>query len=518
MAIAKNFVKYCVWGVDRYGFSSATSSPLWTFLLSIFYFITGINKYTPFILNCIIAISVLLEIYLLLRKVNSNSLFLLIVQISMIFLIPIPTLIFCGMEHLLHIFLTIMFVYLSLDFFTEDKLSSVKKSISRKEKLFLTLAFLLPATRYEALFTICGAIFILILKKRLRMAFLTLFFSSIPVCIYGLISVAKGWYFLPNTFFIKVDVSLFKNIYSLFNALITFFRSANIGGDTSTNGLIEWLQNWNVLRKSGTISALIKISMLIFIVSNMRSWSNKYSLCFVIFTINTLLHLNFARLGSFGRYEGYLISFGIFTIAIGISNVLKNEEFISKISKKDLLTPFFVILFLFSLTLVAPLVGRGLSLIKNVHVATKNIYEQQCQMAFFLKEFYKGKGVAANDIGAINYFADIKCLDLWGLASLDVVNLKIKNQYSKEKIYEIALNKDVKIAIVYDIWFEMYGGLPQQWELVGQWKIKDNRVCGGDIVSFYAVDPKEKENLINNLSLFSKHLPKDVIVIPKKNL
>lgn len=274
------------------------------------------------------------------------------------------------------------------------------------------------------------------------------------------------------------------------------------------------IQNYNVLRKSGTIAALIKMGLLIFIINNTKLWSKKYSLCFVIFTINTILHLEFALLGAFGRYEAYLISFGVFTIAIGMSDILERKNF--AFNKTNILTPFSLALLLFGVNLLMPLVGRGLSLLKNTPTATKNIYEQQCQMASFLKEFYKGKGVAANDIGAINYFGDIKCLDLWGLASLDVAELKIKNEYSTNKIYEVALSKNIKIAIAYDHWFEKYGGLPSQWELVAQWEIKDNRVCGGDVVSFYAVAPNEKENLIKNLSAFSKFLPSDVRVRYKK--
>src|SRR5579859_966505 len=47
MAMAKNFALYNVWGITRYGFTSATSSPLWTFLLSLFYRVFGVSDYTP---------------------------------------------------------------------------------------------------------------------------------------------------------------------------------------------------------------------------------------------------------------------------------------------------------------------------------------------------------------------------------------------------------------------------------------------------------------------------------------
>ena len=132
-------------------------------------------------------------------------------------------------------------------------------------------------------------------------------------------------------------------------------------------------------------------------------------------------------------------------------------------------------------------------------------------MGLFLKKYYNNATVAANDIGAINFLADINCVDLWGLATLEVLNLKAKHKYTTQKIYEVCKKNGVKLAIVYDKWYKNYGGLPSQWVKVGEWTIQHNVVCGGEKVSFYAVDSTETENLIKNLQEFSKLLPSDVI-------
>jgi len=63
---------------------------------------------------------------------------------------------------------------------------------------------------------------------------------------------------------------------------------------------------------------------------------------------------------------------------------------------------------------------------------------------------------------------------------------------------------------VYDHWFDVYGGIPSQWIKVGQWKISNNVVCGGDTVSFYAVDPNEQNRLCDSLRHFSQNLPQNV--------
>ena len=162
---------------------------------------------------------------------------------------------------------------------------------------------------------------------------------------------------------------------------------------------------------------------------------------------------------------------------------------------------------------ISPHVLRGAKALIETPKATKNIYEQQYQMGLFLKRYYQGKVVAANDIGAINYLADIRCLDLWGLADIEVGRAKYKKLYNKSMIEKIAYNRGVEIAIVYDNWFASseIGGLPSSWKQAGQWKILENVICGGDIVSFYAVDTTKTQELIYNLQSFSNELPADVI-------
>ena len=132
-------------------------------------------------------------------------------------------------------------------------------------------------------------------------------------------------------------------------------------------------------------------------------------------------------------------------------------------------------------------------------------------MGLFLNKFYQGESVAANDIGAINYLADIKCLDLWGLGSSEVAELMIQGRYNTQEIYDLAKQKQVKIAVVYDHWFKEYGGIPPAWIKAGEWKISNNIICGGDAVSFYAVNTSEVDNLNKNLRTFSSFLPKDVM-------
>jgi len=216
-----------------------------------------------------------------------------------------------------------------------------------------------------------------------------------------------------------------------------------------------------------------------------------------------------SRTGWFYRYEAYLVFLGIFVLALNLREYLPGK--LSIRFQKDLIPKYVAMLLLLLLALL-PLIGRGLLSLIETPQATTNIYEQQYQMGLFLKKFYQGETVAANDIGAINYLANIDSVDLCGLANIKVAKLKKEGSYDKMQIYNLAKGKNVKIAIVYDHWFdEEIGGMPSQWTKIGQWKILNNVVCGGNIVSFYAIDPTEVENLVENLRAFSSNLPKNVL-------
>jgi len=157
-----------------------------------------------------------------------------------------------------------------------------------------------------------------------------------------------------------------------------------------------------------------------------------------------------------------------------------------------------------------PLMVRGYKALINIPAASRNIYEQQIQIASFLRTYYQGQSVAANDIGAINYFADIRCMDLWGLGSREVTRLKRSGRYTPGTIEGLCREAEVRIAVVYESWFRGFGGLPPEWEKIGTWTISDNVICGSDTVSFYAVAPEERDLLQARLHLFANRLPQSV--------
>lgn len=488
MAVAKNFAQHGVWGITKDNFSSTTSSLIWPILISFIYLIFGVNEIAPLILNILIATALIWFVYFIIKKYFFNSLFIFIILLLIIFSTPLPLLVLSGHEHILHAILSISLVYLTAIIISNGN-SPNKSRINFYEIILLLLSFLIVVTRYEGLFAIIVIFILFIFHKRYLYALSLVSISSLPIIIYGFISVSKGWYFLPNSIYLKGSL---PDPLSIMNIITFLFVGL---------GKMQFLPSIFYL-------LLIGLTIFIFKKTKQNGKLDFHDYMLIIFILITFFHVEFVRRDQIFRYEAYLVASGIFVIAFSLQKFFLNKPVINLNRRVFLKGISFTFL---SFILILPFLERTIESIIIIPKAIKNIYEQQYQMGLFLKNYYQGESVAANDIGAINYLAEIKNLDLWGLGSMDVAKARKDKNYNTEKIFELGKSKNVKIAIVYDHWYMYYGGIPSNWKNVGTWTISNNVVCGGNTVSFYAVDSLEVSNLIANLKDFSTQLPKDVI-------
>lgn len=478
MAIAKNFAQNGVWGITQYGFASSSSSLLYTLLLSFIYFIFGVNEITPLILNVIFATLSICFIYYLLKRNNIKETYIFIILQLIIFLTPLPALIFSGMEHTLQILVAIPFVYLSADVILNNR-SSDKLNIS-----LLALGALVTMVRYEGLFLLLIVSGLFILNNKWKFSIGLLASGFFPISLYGIISISKGWFFLPNSILLKGNMPT-----SSLSGVINLF-------EISIHKMIATTH----------VFLLVCAVLILFIYQfgRQKKWSDTLIMS-SIFILTAILHITFASTGWFYRYEAYLVCLGIFVIAIVFREYL-SQNLLTKLHKN--MAPKYIAIMLLLLLVLSPLTDRGYISLIQTPQATNNIYEQQYQMGLFLKQFYGDEGVAVNDIGAVSYLSNVKTLDLIGLGNIKVAKLRLENLYDTQKIQDLATENDVKIAIIYDHWFT--AGMPSNWTMVGQWTISNNVICGGDTVTFYATNPEEENKLKENLKTFSSNMPMDI--------
>ncbi len=488
MAIAKNLANHGAWSINTEGFISSSSSLLWTLLLAFTYLLFGVSEIAPLVLNILFATFLVFLVYHLLKKHISRYLLLFATLLSLIFFTSLPALIFCGQEHTLQILIVISFAYLSAQFISREYVQE-EKSVAAITLSLIALAPLVTMIRYEGVFLILTVCILLIIFKRWLYAVILGIFGILPIVIYGLISISNRWFFLPNSVLLKGNMP-----YSL-----------------SPAGIVEFLRIiYKQVLLTPHILFLLLLSLFILIFQNKTQKENGKGvpILAVIFIAVTILHMLFAKVGWFYRYEAYLVALGIVVVSVG-AHLYLPKRFLLTIRKgyacRNIATILFIGIFML------PFFKRTVVTLTRITQATKNIYEQQYQMGLFLKKFYQGANIAANDVGAISYLSEVKCLDLWGLTNLDVLKLKMKQKYSTPWIHELSHQNKVKIAIVYESWFKIYGGIPPWWTKVAQWRILNNVVCSDDRVTFYAVDPSEADNLVKNIKEFSSQLPKFVL-------
>jgi hypothetical protein len=215
----------------------------------------------------------------------------------------------------------------------------------------------------------------------------------------------------------------------------------------------------------------------------------------VVFAHGTLIDMEW-----FYRHAAYLITLGILTIEM----TWPAGGFRWRLPASGAARWAVGILAVF---LAYPLLTRATGAILDTPLAARNIYEMQYQMALFLNRYFPQGPVAANDIGAVSYYNDFSLLDLYGLASMDVARAKLGGTYDTAEIDQFTQESGARVVIVYDYWFDRYGGLPGAWVKAGEWHFTDCYVCGGDTVSFYAPSAAQADSLRAQLDAFQDVLP-----------
>ncbi|MFX1383361.1 MAG: hypothetical protein ACFFBP_13040 [Promethearchaeota archaeon] len=508
MAIAKNFSQHGVWGVTKEEFSSSSSSLFYSLLLSLI-FLFGPNDVAPLIINLVFANLIIFAVYYIVKMKYKLPPFAVFTCLLLtIFFLPLHFLILTGMEHTIQIFFDIIFVYLATKILTDVNLHQKKAIIKRetdisflKDKSFFLLAPLVTMVRFEGMFLIIFISFLFLLRRKYFYSILIAILGFLPIIIFGLISLYYGWYFLPNSVILKSNEIDFT-----FLGFLKLFLSF----------VDELIDNYH-------ISILLIGALGIILISIFKKkgfWSESSIMAFIFLGV-TLLHILLIgatlKNQNLSRYEGYIIALGILLLFLSIKDGLPRGLAIEHIKdylldikanfKKNYLqviTTVFIIFLFFCIY-----IPRSYRLIRDTPQATNNIYEQQYQMGLFLEKYYEGDCIAANDIGAINYLADIEILDLRGLGSDEIAEAIQEDELDEDFVYETAKNMDCKIAIIYED--KDYGyGIPDEWTKAGEWEIRDNVVCGDDDVSFWAVEDDELDNLIKHLKDFSSELPDSV--------
>lgn len=477
LAIAKNFALHGVWGVTKYTFSSTSSSPIFTMVLSALIYVLGNHEIIPLVFNAVCA---LLMTYFLnkyysdyfkdIKAVVGANLF------TMLFA-SIALLVFTGMEHVMQALVVVVNI---LCF--ERWRSSGYKNACHAGWFYGTLA-LLGLIRFDSMFYFLSLAFIFLLLKRFRQAVLVLAFGFIPIVVFGYFNHQETGYFLPNSVVVKGTKFDFSGGYIKQMASIIFHKIVE-NRFFYFAGLLPLLISIYLMRKDRKKGLGFQEIL-------------SHNFLLVVWCITLFVHGGFSQYTRLYRYEVYMLIGFCMAIIPRLKTLFEGRNYLSKENRPlSILISFSFILLIFKIKLISFLIVVG----------SENIYEQQIQSARFLKAHYEDSKVVANDIGAICYFTDIHLLDFEALGSKEMLPFRIRpigiDDEFEKFLTTYTIENGYQLAIAYEEWLE--GHTPKNWRKVAFLKINgENAVLGRGHLYIYSIDPKIHEDLKKKVKGFN---------------
>ncbi|REC78116.1 hypothetical protein DRF60_10675 [Chryseobacterium elymi] len=471
LAVAKNFALHNVWGITEYKFSSASSSPLFTFIISVLIKVIGNNDQIPLYFNAVFSVGIIYfltqyyeDIFNDVKKTFFSVTFTLFFAVLHLQLLA-------GMEHIFQVFLFVVNIFC---FFRWNK---------NKWALvgFYSTILLMGLTRFESMFYFTVMAFVLILLKKWKDAVGVLLAGFIPILIFCYFNNQQSGYFFPNSVVVKGTKLSFDSHFLIQLKTIVFDN---------------FLLNISFY-KIGLFPLLL---CTIFIGRDLKSKTfreaveNNFFL--IIFSLTTICHSMFADFKGLFRYEAYLL------VGFSMALIPKVKDLFSDFKKYGRTEILISVLIALNVLL---LIYRGWIAHKVIDNGGKNIYEQQIQSARFLHTYYNNSKVVANDIGAISYYTDIQLLDIVGLGSEETIifneNRKTFDDKFEDFLTRYCLKNKYDIAVVYDGWF--HGHVPGNWKKAAVLKIKNKVTVARLEVSIYSINRDNFQLLQQNIRNFN---------------
>ncbi|MBR9680432.1 MAG: hypothetical protein GOU98_01250 [Candidatus Altiarchaeota archaeon] len=352
--------------------------------------------------------------------------------LAFLFLGFIPFIVISGMEHTLQILVSIIFVTEIL----KEKPST---------KLLLLSAFTLPLIRLEGLFLVASGFFFVGKSKTKKLAILIPIVTTI--CLLFLHYQFTGR-LLPTSILAKSPHQITSSL-SIFRILFRFPYTL------MTNAFF--------------------LAQYLITASNISINNNKISKKLgIIYLLSSAIHAQISTIDI--RYFAYL-----------------QALFVLQFSNIDMKRLYKKIQPIVVLALLPTILMSSLYLVRAVG-APHDIYIQQYSLSQFIKQ-NNFDSVALNDIGTTSFYSNTKIVDLFGLGNNEILDSKIKGEYSSKLVYNVS--KDVSIAAIYDDWF--LGYIPNNFKKVGDLTFNFKVISGKDKIGLYEIN---EDDLVSKVESF----------------
>jgi hypothetical protein len=458
MAVAKTLATHGVWGCTPFHFSSSSSSLLWTAGLGAAYRVLGVHDSLPLLLNLAFAVATLVVANAALARLAVPPLLRGVALLGIVVGFPLAGMVLIGMEHILHLLLTIGFAALAVETLTGGPESP---SLRRRRTVALcVLGALLAASRYEGFFLVGLVCLAFALRRELLRAVAIGVAAVLPVAAFGVFSMANGAYFLPNPLMVKAVAETA----SALTALLKPFGSEDL----------EFLRNNRAMPILLALGALAAIAGW-----RARRGFWRPAVLFPLLLAAMILlhgHFVFSPLYWAYRYDAYLVGFGVFVAAVVLPGMP---------APRGLLRAALPALLVAALVPLVADVREGLLPGAEIR-GIRGTYLEQYQTAQFIRRYYPGDAVIVNDLGAVTYYTQARILDLVGLGDIEPLAIMRRSAYTGREVVAWTAPYRPSIAIVSLGWSIADALIPREWVRVAVVEMPPD----WHRVGFFAVDPR----------------------------
>lgn len=486
LALAENIMNGH-YGINLDEFSAPSSSILWPFIIAPMTLLTSPELAIIFI-NLIFFLSTLFLTWKLIlpdQKIffqlkSTRLVFWIVFGITLSICVlgaNLVQLIFLGMEHSLQVFVCVLILY-----------GLVNEQQNKKVRLWFWIALAIaPLVRYECLSLSFPVLVYLFLRGYRLKSIMVFLITMIAMVAFSYFLHLNGHKLLPSSIMAKSGLE--ASSVSLIGAVQFFYH----GMKAMVN----------------SPAGIVSVAFIFMALDKKRRDESRY-----------LAVIGFFAIFLFSIFGGTILFSrrGVYTlISIFLLIFYLNKDFLysflfagEKIKRRLMIACASIILLLGGFSGF----HFGLQGIAAVPLGSNNIYEQQYNMNRFVTEFYK-KPVAVNDLGWVAYQNDHYVLDLWGLGSIESLEIR-KNPHIVDQNWMdfLVKKKKVPLAMIYTGWFEK---IPQNWVLVAELHLTKYKVSPSrKNVDFYATDCSAIDDIYASLEEFEKVLKPGMLKIISK--
>jgi hypothetical protein len=486
MSIARTIVEDGTFGIRAGEASAAASSFLWPWMLAGLFALFGLLESIPLYLTTAAGVLVIWQSWRILRLLELSPRARLILLPVVFLLTPLLPMVFNGMETVLHAWATLL-VFEVLIRLEERARSPLLLSLLGAS---LLLAVLL---RYESMFLAAAIALSALLRRRYMVAGASVFGVLVALGISGLLYWGINGSVFPDSVLLKEHQESITGLRALTGAFNhAFFLS----------------ENETLIYRLGVMLLLISAALVA-----LRRWRQEEGglqhLLFVAGIAVAAQSIKVQHLYPWmTRYEIHLMLPGLLLLGVAVTRLWQVRDF----SGGEWYRRPAALLAAFLLVGVSlNILYWGSHYTKRTVDASKNIHDQQLQMARFTRAHYAGDAVCYNDIGAASWYGGVRVIDLVGLASPEISALRQQDAFTNAFLEALVRREHAELAIVYDSWFKDDMQLPAHWQRAGKWRVPGNFICGDWEVSFYSTRDAYHPRLLRALRAFSSQLPDDVM-------